>query len=103
MILKVEDEFSKGYTWWDGIKKLSHCERKIDPRNQGESRGDIRYSHTIGKDPFKLPDPLPEGYDGNQYIIIVADLDNGERHAWYIESGRDVYLLNNEGKTIERL
>jgi len=103
MILKVEENHSNGYTWWDGIRKLNHCEKKIDPREEGQSRGDIRYSHIMGKDPGKLPDPLPEDYKGTRYIIIEADFDNGERHDFYIESGREVYLLNNEGKTIERL
>ena len=112
MILKIEDRYMKelgkfvfnGYMWWDGIKSLNHCERRIDPRSHQESKkGDLRYSHTIGKDPNLLPDPLPEKYEGTFYTIIVADLDNGERHAWYIESGREIYLLNNEGKTIERL
>jgi len=102
MILKIEDEYSNGYTWWDGIKKLSHCERKIDPRSQGEGTG-MKFSHVIGKDPNLLPDPLPEKYEGTRYVIIVADMDNSERHAWYIEMGREIYLLNNEGKTIERL
>ena len=106
MILKIEDVYSggwsNGYMWWDGIRRLEHCERKIDPRSEGESVG-MKFCHVLGNDPNKLPEPLPEGYDGITYLILVADLDNGERHAWYIESGREVYLLNNEGKTIERL
>jgi len=111
MILKIEDKrmiqpsrfVFDGYIWWDGIKNLNHCERKIDPRSQQEGKGDLRYLHIIGKDPSLLPEPLPEKYEGTPYTIIIADLENGERHCWYIEAFRNIYLLNNEGKTIERL
>lgn len=39
----------------------------------------------------------------NLYVQTKDDVSGGKRDKWFVKKGQTTYLLNDEGKTIERI